>query len=303
MTAILSFIAPLAITSGMVVSSTAMSHTSGELEWDASTSYAKGTVVFRATLGRRYENLIAGVNSGLPEDSADRWDDLGVTDKMTMFDGEVGTQSIADGTLTVVFRPGAFNALFLAGLEGTHLDVTVRDYVGGTVLLSYSGSLEGSQPDDYYEWCFAPFRQKTDFIAFDIEPYGRSEVSITITNPGGVAKCGIASLGDLKELGPTLSGLTVEPKSYARVTTDSRGKTSIRKGKTARDMSIAALIPLADADRVVDALSTVLGTPIVVIASNSDQMQAARVFGLPTGKVTYPGNQFANLSLNVQGMI
>lgn len=303
MTAILSFISPLSITTGMVVSSTAVSHTSGELEWNATTFWAKGAVVFRTSLGRRYENLIAGIDSGPPEDSADRWDDLGITDKMTMFDGEVGTQSIADGTLTTVFRPGAFNALFLAGLEGTHLDVTVRDYVSGTVLLSYSGSLEGSQPDDYYEWCFAPFRQQTDFIATDIEPYGRSEVTVSIANPGGVAKCGIASLGDLKAIGPSLSGLTVEPKSYARVTTDSRGKTSIRKGKSARDMSISALVPLADADSVIDALTTVLGVPCVVIASNSVQMQAARVFGLPNGKLTYPGGQFANLSMNVQGMI
>ncbi len=303
MTAILSFISPLTISVGMVVSSTAVSHTSGELEWDALTAWTKGAVVFRTSLGRRYENLIPGVDSGAPEDSPDRWDDLGATDKMTMFDGEVGTQSIADGALTVVLRPGAFNALFLGGLEGTHLDITVRDYVGGTVLLNYSGSLEGSQPDDYYEWAFAPFRQKTDFIATEIDPYGRSEVTISITNPAGVAKCGIAALGDLKGLGPSLAGLTVEPKSYARVTTDSRGKTSIRKGKSARDMSISALIPLEDADGVVDAISMVLGVPCVVIASDSDQMQAARVFGLPSGKVTYPGGQFANLSMNVQGMI
>jgi hypothetical protein len=85
--------------------------------------------------------------------------------------------------------------------------------------------------------------------------------------------------------------------------TDSRGKTSVRKGKSARDMSISALIALEDADNVVDLISTVLGVPCVVIASDSQQMQSARVFGLPTGKVTYPGGQFANLSMTVQGMI
>ncbi|MYM25785.1 hypothetical protein GTP46_24460 [Duganella sp. FT135W] len=303
MTAILSFLSPLAITPEMLIRSTAVSHTAGELEWSAGTSWAKGAVVFRTPLARRYENLIAGVDTGLPEDTPERWYDLGATDRMTMFDSEVGTQSIADGALTVVFRPGAFNGLFLAGLEGTHLDIAVRDYVGGEVLLNYSGSLEGSQPADYYDWCFAPFRQMTDFIALDIAPYGRSEVSITISYPGSVAKCGIAALGDMKGLGPSLAGLTVEPKSYARITTNSRGETAIRKGKSARDMSISALIPIADADSVVAEMSDVLGVPCVVIASDSTQMQAARVFGLPSGKVTYPGGQYANLSMTVQGMI
>lgn len=303
MTAILSFISPLTISAAMVVSSTAVSHSATELDWVATGNYSVGTVVFRATVGRRYANLIAGVNSDLPEDSPTRWEDLGATDKMSMFDGEIGTQSMADGVLQVTFRPGPFNALFLGGLEGESLEVIVRDYVSGVAYFTYSGSLEGSQPDDYYEWCFDPFRQQGDYLATDIEPYGRSEVSITISAPGSVAKCGIASLGDLKALGPSLVGLTIEPKSYARVTTDSRGKTSIRRGKATRDMAVTALVNVSDADRVNDVITAALGVPCVVIASDSLRMQATRVFGLMQGKITYPGGQKVNLSMNIQGMI
>ena len=304
MSAPVSFISPLLITSAMIASSTAVTHSTTEADWSSGTTYTKGTVVYRPTLGRRFENLIPGLNATPPEDDTDRWYDLGATDQMAMFDSETSTQSIADDTLTTVFQPGAFNSIFLAGLDGASLAITVKDTPGGSAVYSYSGSLEASAPDDYYEHFFDPFKPKTDFIAFGIAPYAACEVTITIDYPGRIARCGMASLGDLISLGGVaLQGVTVEPKSYARITTDSRGKTSIKKGKAARDMSVSALVPLDDADGVVDALTNVLGVPCAWIGTDSTRLQAMRVFGLGNGKITYGGSQNAILNLTVQGMI
>lgn len=303
MTAPLSFILPLSITPSMVTSSTAVSHSTAEPNWSAATSYAKGAVVFRSTFGRRYECLVAGADSGLPEDTPVRWYDLGATDSMAMFDGEVSTQSIADGSLTVVLAPGAFNAIFLAGLDGTSLAITVKAAPGGATVYSYSGPLEGSEPADYYEYFFDPFQPKTDFIALGLEPYGGCEVTITITNTGGVARCGMTSFGDLVALGKTLQGVTVEPKSYARITTDTRGATSVKKGKAARDMAATAIVPIEETDAVIDALTKVMGVPCVWIGTDSVRMQSMRTFGLGNGKITYDTLRNATLSLNVNGMI
>ncbi len=303
MTAPLSFILPLTIQASMVTSSTAVSHSTTEATWNAATSYAKGVIVFRSTFGRRYENLVPGVNSGLPEDTPDRWYDLGATDQMSMFDAEVSTQTIADDTLTVVFQPGAFNSIFLAGLDGTWLSVTVKAAPGGATIYSYTGTLEGSEPSDYYEYCFDPFKAKTDFIAFGVDPYGACEVTITVTNPGGIARCGMASMGDLTALGQSLQGVTVEPKSYAKIATDTRGATSIRKGKSARDMAINALVPLDETDAVIDALTKVMGVPCVWIGTDSARLKSMRTFGLGNGKMNYDSSYNATLSLTVNGMI
>ncbi len=304
MTAPVSFISPLSIEASMITSSTAVTKLSGELDWNAATTYTVGTVVFRPALGRRFENKIPGQDNTPPEDDLNRWYDLGAASSTAMFDNEVSTQSMAPSTLTTIFRPGAFNALYLAGLDGRSLTITVKDKPGGTEVYSYTGSLEDSAPADYYEYFFSPFKPKTDFLATDLPPFANCEVTITVVNTGGVARCGMASLGDLVSLGgPALSGVTVEPKSYARIVTDERGKTSIKKGKAARDMQITAWVPFAETDDVVDALTQVMGVPCVWIGTDSQTLRSLRTFGLGNGKLTYDKAAHATLNLNVQGMI
>ncbi|MEX5744642.1 hypothetical protein [Massilia sp. X63] len=299
-----SFISPLTITASMITSSTAVSKLAGEADWNATATYSVGTVVYRPVIGRRFENKIPGVNSNPPEDDSERWYDLGATSSLSMFDSEVSTQSMCAGTLTTTFRPGAFNAMHLAGLEGSALAITIKDTPGGSPVYSYSGSLEGSQPEDYYEYYFSPFRPKTDFLVTDLAPYASCEVTISISNPSGVARCGMASLGDLVSLGgPALSGVTVEPKSYARIVTDERGKTSIKKGKAARDMAITAWVPIEDTDAVVDALTNVMGVPCTWIGTDMANYRSLRTFGLGNGKFTYDKVNYATLNLTVQGMI
>lgn len=304
MTTPVSFISPLTITSSMITSSTAVTHSTTEASWVSGTTYSVGTVVFVSSVGHRFECQVAGSSTISPENDLDRWYDLGATDQATMFDSEVSTQSIADGTLITVFRPGAFDALYLAALDGTSLAVTIKDAPGGVVVYSYSGTLEGSAPDDYYEYFFSPFKPQTEFFVTGLTPYALCEVTISVSNPGGIARCGMTSLGALTSLGgPALSGVTVEPKSYARITTDDRGKTSIKKGKAARDLSVSALVPLADADDVVDALTAVMGVPCAWIATDLTNMRTLRTFGLGNGKLTYDKTSHATLSLTVQGMI
>jgi hypothetical protein len=263
-------------------------------------------VVFRPDpIGRRFEKLTNGPASSIPpEDDQVNWYDLGATDKTTMFDSEVSTPTIADGTLTQVFQPGAFNAAHLLALDGLSMQFIVKSAPGGAEIVSETVSLEDSQPADYYDYFFEPFRPRTDYLITGLEPYANCEVTISISNPGGIAKCGMASLGDLTAVGgPALSGVSVEPKSYARIETDARGKTSVRKGKAAKDLSAQALVPIDSADSVVDSLTSVLGVPCTWILTDSIRMRAMRAFGLGSGKLTYGTSNNATLNLTVQGMI
>lgn len=304
MTSPVSFIKPLTITAGMITSSTAVARSSTEPDWNSTTAYTAGKVVYRPALGRRFECLVSGLASTTPpEDDQVRWYDLGATDKTTMFDSEVSTPTIADGTLTQVFQPGAFNSAHLLGLDGTLMVFTVKVAPDGATVKTETVPLEDSQPADYFEYFFDPFKPKTEYLVTGLEPYASCEVTISISNPGGIAKCGMASLGDLISVGgPALSGVGVEPKSYARITTDERGKTSIKKGKAAKDLSAQALVPLDQADAVVDSLTSVLGVPCTWILTDSKNMRSMRAFGLGSGKLTY-GSSNATLNLTVQGMI
>jgi hypothetical protein len=304
MTAPISFIAPLSIAAGMITSSTAVSKLPAEQEWSATATYTVGTVVFRTEVGRRFENQIPGVNANKPEDDQDRWYDLGATDKTAMFDSEVSTQSIAPGTLTAVFQPGPFNAANFLKIDGTSMTFLVKAAPGGAEVFKDVVPLEGSAPSDYFEHFFEPFKPKTEYLVTGLEPYASCEVTISISNPGGAGRCGMASLGDLVSVGgPALRGVTVEPKSYARVVTDDRGNTSIKKGKAARDLSASALVPIDSADDVVDALTSVMGVPCAWILTDSKQRRSLRGFGLGRGKLTYDKTNYATLDLTVEGMI
>lgn len=281
MTAPACFISPLVITAATITSSTAVTKLPGELDWVATGDYALGQVVFRPALGRRFENLKPGVNSSPPEDALDRWYDLGATSKTSMFDDSPASQSIAPGTLTQVFRPGAFNAIYLAGLEGQSLSVIVKDQPGGTVVYEYTGSLEKSEVSDWWEYFFSPLRPRTDFMATEITPYASCEVTIKVVNTGGVARCGIASIGDLVSLvGIAESGARVKARTLSRIDSDSRGRPTKEPGRNARDLAFTVTVPLDMAETIADAVDAVMDVSCPVMATDIDSLRVARTFGL-----------------------
>lgn len=304
MTFPVSYIKPLVIKESMITSSTAVTKLAAEQEWAATTNYALGTIVTRAEVGgRRFENLIPGTNANKPEDDRKRWYEHGLTDKTTMFDSTNSRQSIAPGTLTVVLRPGAFNAFYLAGLDGQSLSITVKDAPGGAVVYSYTGSLEDSAPDDYYDYFFAPYVPQTDFLVTNLMPYAACEVTISVANAGSVARCAIASFGDLVAVGgPALSGVTVDIQGSARIVSDERGQTGIVRGKLACDLTASALVTPEMARGVVRSLRAVQNTPCPWLITDQKLREEMRSFGLGAGKLTYHSNRIT-LDLDVQGTI
>jgi hypothetical protein len=232
------------------------------------------------------------------------WLDIGPTNQWAMFDGEVSTQTVVASPLTVVMRPGSFNGLYLAGLDANSIDITVKDAPGGNVVYSYSGLLEGSQPADYDEYFFDRFKPLTDFLVSDIEQYNDSELTVTLSSASsGTVKCGVLAAGDLRALGRTQRGAKAKPKTYSYIKTDDFGRTSIKRRKSAKDMSASALLDLSEANTVTDLIQGLLDVPAVWIASADQEYGALRVFGLGSGEISFDGSDYCQLSLNVQGLI
>ncbi|MGG7604627.1 hypothetical protein [Massilia sp. BKSP1R2A-1] len=301
MTAPACFISPLLITAAMITSTSAVTKLPGESDWVATGDYALGQVVYRPSLGRRFENLKPGVNSSPPEDALDRWYDLGTTSKMSMFDDSPGTQSISPNTLTQVFRPGAFNAMYLAGLDGQTLSVIVKDQPGGTIIFEYQGSLEKSEASDWWEHFFSPLRPRTEFTATEITPYASCEVTITVVNTGGVARIGIVSIGDLVSLvGIAESGARVKARTLSRIDSDSRGRPTKQQGRNARDLTFTVTVPLDMAETIADAVDEVMNVSCAVMATDIDSLRVGRTFGLIGYDLTLRSND-AVFNFSVQG--
>jgi len=172
-----SVLVPIAIDSGMLASSTEAED--DYAAYNPATTYGitDSDRVISTTTHRIYQSLRASNINHDPDDVVNRagdapwWQDVSATNRWKMFDDQVATPTIADSPFTVVLTPGPFNAVDLRGLDADEITITVKDAPGGAVTYTYTGDLEGSEPGDYYEYYFDPFKPQTDFIATGIEPY------------------------------------------------------------------------------------------------------------------------------------
>jgi hypothetical protein len=277
--------------------------------WSSGTTYAAGAFCISTTTHRVYQSVDNGNVGKDPTDINNRagstvwWLDYGPTNKWAMFDGEVSTQTVVTSPLTVVLRPGSFNALYLAGVDATQLDITVKDAPGGRAIYSYSGQMEGSQPADWDEYFFDRFKPLSDFLASDIEQYNSAELTLSLSSPSGAVKCGVLAIGDLRSLGRTQRGAKAKPKTYSYIKTDEFGNTKIVRRKAAKDMTASAVLDISEANTVTDLIQELLDVPAVWIASSDQEYAALRVFGLGSGEISFDYSSNCQLSLNVQGLI
>lgn len=306
MTGILSILSPIAITDAMFDSSTAPE--TDYTAWSGATTYAIGDRCINTTTHRIYESLRDTNLNKDPTDilnttgTAPWWLDVDPTNKWAIFDGEVSTQTVLASPLTVVVTPGPFNSIYFGGLDADTLTVTQKDAPAGTTIYSLTASLEGSEPPDYYEWCFDPFRPMADYLITGLSPFSASEATISLTGTG-VIKCGVMAFGDLRPLGQTLRGAKAKPKSYSYVKLDEFGKNKIVRRKKAKDVSFSAILDLAEANTVLADLTALMDVPCVVIGSDLPAYGGLRVFGLPNGEVSFDHPDHAVLNLSVEGLI
>ena len=206
-------LAPVEITDAVLDSSTVAEPAAGETAWVSAGTYAVGDQRIRATTHRIYSCILAhtGITT-LPEDDLTRWKDIGPDLRWAMFDGTVSTDTTATATLTVVLSPGFFNAIALYKLTGSHITVTVKDEPGGTTIYTYDDDLYEPFPD-WYEWLFAPYRDRDRLILRDIVPYMDAELTITVT-AAPAAAVGIGMARD--HLAQGLCRLAVNPVDLRR---------------------------------------------------------------------------------------
>lgn len=307
MTILLSVLAPVTITDAMLISSTVAE--TDYAAWSGATTYAIGDLRISTATHRIYQSLRATNLNNDPTLIANRtggspwWLDVGPTNRWAMFDGIVSTATSFTTTFTLVLHPGFFNSLYLGGLVADTLAITVKDAPGGTVIYSYSGTLEASAPSDYYEYFYDRFKPATDYLASGIDAYSAAEITLTLTKASGLGLIGILALGDLRELGKTLYGAKVKPKTYSYIKIDEYGNNTIIRRKAATDMTATAWLDLTEANTVLDVIKSVLDVPCVWIGTDLAAYSALRVFGLGSGEISYDHPQDCLLSINVQGLI
>jgi hypothetical protein len=310
-----SVLVPITITSAMIQSITANGVALPEdptAPYAAGTTYAAGARAHSPVTHRVYESLQANNTAHDPADPVNQfnasgtptwWVDIGPTNRWAFVDTLISTPTSGASPLVITLRPGAHNGFALYGLDADTISVVDRAAPGGTVIYTTGGDvpLEGSMPADYYEYFFDAFKPKTEFTATGIEPYGASEIVITLKKATGSPKIGMLAIGDVKPLGVPERGVRVSPRTYSYISEDAYGNTTIKRRASAKGITIPVRVELENADDVLQTVENLLDVPVAVIGSNAEFHNKIGTFGLISGDMDYSTFPHRILNLTVKG--
>lgn len=168
-----------------------------------------------------YESQVAG-NTGNPLTDVTKWVLLGSTNARAMFDDTYGSQTTnADSIVTVLTMGVLTTMVFVGYLEA--VSVRLQQSVSGWDQTQY---LNSHPVDNWYDWYYEDLVILSDIVFVDVPPYAGSTLTITITNTGSTAKCGIVSLGRPVTLGLTLWEVLGGFVSYSDTSVDGFGNTT-----------------------------------------------------------------------------
>lgn len=307
MTAMLSVLKSTEITSAMLVSSTVPENEYPP--WTGTVPFGLGVRCVSPVTSKVYESAKADNLNHDPTDITNRvgttiwWFEVSLTNRWNMLDNKSGAQTVVAAPLTVVLTPGPINAIYLNWLDADLVTVSVKDKVGGKEVFPFAAELECSYPADFYEYCFAPYKQQADILIENIPTYLDPEVTITLSKATGSVKCGSLQVGDLVPLGKALSGAKSKPKGsgYIGLNANKENEVKTRK-RPVKDLVATALVDLEAADFVDDTTTALIDVPALWSISGSPQLAALRSFGLGTVELSYDHTSHCILNLNVIGM-
>lgn len=255
-------IPPITITSALLTSSTAAEPGPGETAWNAATNYTVGQRAVRTTTHRVYEAVVAGVDSGLPENTPARWLDVGPTNRYAMFDLARNSATAAVGTLTVVIAPGKrCNAIALLGLVADHVDISMT--VGASTVYSYSEDLSTRTTTGWYEYFYGEFGSRPSVVRFDLPPYASAVITVTMTISTGNVQCGALCLGTAVDLGCVEINPRSDALNFSRIERDGFGNATLVPRRTVPKTTQTLLVEKGRVNKLVDVRTALNAVPAV----------------------------------------
>lgn len=226
-------IPPIAVTDSNLVSSTVAEPSAGEAAWNSATSYTVGQVVIRTTTHRKYENQIAGVDSGLPESTPTRWLDIGPTNKWAMFDQNRNAQTVATTTMTIEILPGKrINSVAVLGVQASTVTITMMvgaTTVYGPVVKNMNGRLTATW-SDYF---FGEFNYVPSLVLTDLPPYAGAKIIIKLDNASSLdVKCSAVVIGSKIYLGKVQYNASSDSLNFSKIERDEFGNSLLIPRRT-----------------------------------------------------------------------
>lgn len=293
---------PLTVTDAVLTSSNVPE--ADYAAYAAGTTYALAARVIVVADHKIYESLQAGNVGHTPSSSPTYWSEVSSTNRWKMFDQTVGTATEKADAITVTLTPGElFDSVSVLEVSASTVRVVVDDPEYGTVFDETQSLLLDTGITDWYAYFFSPIARRTTAVFDGIPPsLDTSETTITITDTGSTAACGVCLVGRTLEAGSTLSGVSVGIQDYSRKERDDWGAYSITERAYSKRARFSLTVPKYKVDELQALLASVRATPALYIGSQS--FDSAVVYGFYKDfdiQIAY--SEFSECTLDIEGLV
>ena len=224
----MNIIRPVTITDTVLTSSNVPE--ADAAEFSLGTSYALDAEVMVTTDGVHsiYISLQAANLGNQPElddlVAPTYWARKSATNKWAMFSSQINDQTeMADEIVCVFDAASLIDGIAFFNLEAQSVTVVVDDPVDGIVYNETITLIDVAGVNDWFAWYFEPIVRQDVAGLLDLPPYANATITVTITNTGSIARCGVFTFGSQRRLGDTDFGTGIGIVDYSRKERDTFG--------------------------------------------------------------------------------
>jgi hypothetical protein len=271
--------------------------------YNAGTTYALGNqVTFANGIYESAANANTG-NSPVAGETTAWWLYVGPLNAYAMFDQTVESQTSAPDALMVSFKLGqAVNSIALLNCAAATVRAVMTDPVEGVVYDRTATMSSTLGVTNFWRWLYTPIDKRRDIAFLDLPLYANATISLTISNPGTDAKCGVCVVGRQFDIGLADYGTSIGIEDYSKITQDPFGRRIVTKRGYAKRMNIPITVPRQQVDYVTRTLHDLRQIPVVWIASVA--YEATIVYG-PFKNFEHVITTYglSRLQLEIQGLV
>jgi hypothetical protein len=239
-----------------------------------------------------YESLTAHNFGKYPLVSPDDWILAGVTNRWSMFDTQIISQTVNPDAIKLILQGSGYtDSVALLNVRATAVQVILRDS-GGTIRYNNTVSLvDGSD-------------RVRDVALLDlpIGLYNNPTIEINITESGATVGVGACVIGIQRDVGATQAGVNLGIQDYSVKKRDDFGNATILQRAYNKRGVFQTWVRNTDVDKTYNAVADLRAVPIVYVGS--DLFRSSIIYGFFKDfsiLISYP--EYSVMSLEVEGLI
>lgn len=305
------YVDPIPMTSAAILAGTSTTEPGpGETVWVSGGTYALGDLRIRTQTDRVYQAVQAHTGrTTAPELDRTFWKDIGPTLLWAPFDYYASTVNSSTNANIVYVLSGRYvNTIWLDGLLGESVTVSVKNAVGGTIVFTKTQTLKRAATG-YWDYAFGQRYFDRNALITGLPIYPASEITITISGGTGVTRAvGSIVIGKMLSIaftgwGGTQQGPKVIPKTFTFREVGKDGTITLVPRGSGVDLDCVAKIARVNADIAVDSLTSLMGRPVVWVATLVPGYNGLRTFGFALKPTVTYNVVHAEINLYIDGIV